>query len=74
MNTFTWLAKVTWWCDTEKRTDYSLCYGNTIEEIGEQIDVYYGKDVVEATITYIKEGYFNFENEELAKLILQEKE
>lgn len=74
MNTYTWIAKVTWYFDSEKRTDYSLCYGNTIEEIGEQIDKYYGKDVVEATITYIKEGYFNFENEELAKLILQEKE
>lgn len=74
MTTFTWLAKVTWWCDTEKRTDYCLCYGNTIEEIGEQIDEYYGEDVTEVTITYIKEGHFNFENEELAKMILQEKD
>ena len=74
MNIFTWLAKVTWWCDTEKRTDYSLYYGNTIEEIGEQIDEYYGKDAEEVTITLIKEGHFNFEDEELAELILKERE
>lgn len=74
MNIFTWLAKVTWYFDAERRTDYTLYYGNTVEEIGEQIDSDYGKDAEEVTITLIKEGHFNFESEELAELILKEKE
>lgn len=74
MEVYTWLAKVTWWFDSEKRTDYTLYYGNTIEEIGEQIDSDYGKDAEEVTITLIKEGHFSFESEELAELILKERE
>lgn len=74
MNIFTWLAKVTWYFDSEKRTDYTIYYGETFEDIGEQIDSEYGENAEEATITLIKEGHLNFENEELAKLILQEKE
>lgn len=72
--TFTWLAKVTWWFDDEKRTDYSLYYGETLEEVAKQIDEDYGKDSEEVTIIFIKEGHFNFESEELSKLILEEKD
>ena len=72
--TFTWLAKVTWWFGKEKRTDYSLYYGETLEEIGKQIDEDYGKDCTEATVICIKEGHFSFKNEELAKLILEERD
>lgn len=74
MDVFTWLAKVTWWFDEEKRTDYTLYYGNTFEDIAKQIDEEYGKDSVEVTIILIKEGHFSFENEELAELILKEKD
>lgn len=74
MEIFTWLAKVTWWFDGEKTTDYTLYYGETLEEVAKQIDEDYGKDSEEVTITIIKEGHFNFESEELAKLILEEKE
>lgn len=74
MEIFTWLAKVTWWFDDEKRTDYSLYYGETLEEVAKQIDEDYGKDSEEVTITFIKEGRFNFENEELTKLILEERD
>ena len=74
MEIFTWLARVTWYFDDEKRTDYSLYYGETLEEVAKQIDEDYGKDCVEATIILIQEGHFNFENVELAKLILEEKE
>lgn len=72
--TFTWLAKVTWWFDDEKRTDYSLYYGETLEEVAKQIDEDYGKDSEEITITFIQEGHFSFSNEGLAKLILGEKD
>ena len=71
---FTWLAKVTWWFDDEKCTDYSLYYGETLEEVAKQIDEDYGKDSEEVTITFIKEGHFSFSNEELAKLILEERD
>lgn len=74
METFTWLAKVIWWFDEEKRTDYTLYYGNTFEEVAKQIDEDYGKDSEEVTITLIKEGRFSFESEELAKLILEERD
>lgn len=74
MEIFTWLAKVTWWFDEEKRTDYTLYYGKTLEEVAKQIDEDYGEDCVEVTIIFIKEGHFNFESEELAELILKEKE
>ena len=74
MEIFTWLAKVTWWFDGEKTTDYTLYYGNTFEDIAKQIDEDYGEDCVEVTITCIKEGHFSFENVELAKLILEEKD
>ena len=74
MEIFTWLAKVTWWFDDEKCIDYSLYYGKTLEEVAKQVDEDYGEDCVEATIIFIKEGHFSFESEELAKLILEEKE
>ena len=74
MEIFTWLAKVTWWFDEEKRTDYTLYYGNTLEEVAKQIDEDYGEDCVEVTIIFIKEGHFSFESEEFAELILKEKE
>ena len=74
MEIYTWLAKVTWWFDEEKRTDYTLYYGNTFEDVAKQIDEDYGKDSEEVTITFIQEGHFSFESEELAKLILEEKE
>ena len=72
--TFTWLARVTWYFDDEKRTDYSLYYGETLEEVAKQIDEDYGKDSEEVTITLIKEGRFSFESVELAKLILEERD
>lgn len=72
--TFTWLVKVTWWFDDEKRTDYSLYYGETLEEVAKQIDEDYGKDSEEVTITFIQEGHFSFSNEGLAKLILGERD
>lgn len=71
---FTWLAKITWYFDEEKRTDYCLYYGESFEEIAKQIDDDYGKDSVEVTITLIEEGHFSFESEELAKLILEERD
>lgn len=74
MEIFTWLAKVTWWFDEEKRTDYTLYYGNTFEDVAKQIDEDYGKDSEEVTITFIQEGHFSFSSEELAELILKEKE
>lgn len=74
MEIFTWLAKVTWWFDGEKTTDYTLYYGNTFEDVAKQIDEDYGKDSEEVTITFIQEGHFSFSSEELAKLILEEKE
>lgn len=72
--TFTWLARVTWYFDDEKRTNYSLYYGESLEEVAKQIDEDYGKDCIETTIIFIKEGPFNFGNEELAKLILEERD
>lgn len=42
MEIYTWLAKVTWWFDGEKRTDYTLYYGNTFEDVAKQIDEDYG--------------------------------
>ena len=74
MEIYTWLARVTWYFDDEKRTDYSLYYGNTFEDVAKQIDEDYGKDCVEATIIFIKEGRFSFESVELAKLILEERD
>lgn len=74
MEVYTWLAKITWWFDSDKRTDYTLYYGNTLEDIAKQIDEDYGKDSVEVTIALIKEGRFDFESEELAELILKERE
>ena len=71
---YTWLAKVTWWFDEKKITDYTLYYGNTFEDVAKQIDEDYGKDSEEVTITSIQEGHFSFESEELAKLILKEKD
>lgn len=71
---FTWLAKVIWYFGNEKRTDYSLYYGETLEEVAKQIDEDYGKDSEEVTITIIQEGHFNFESVELAELILKERE
>ena len=72
--TFTWLARVTWYFDDEKRTDYSLYYGETLEEVAKQVDKDYGKDCVEVTIIFIQEGHFSFESVELAKLILEERD
>lgn len=72
MNIFTWLAKVTWYFETEKHTGYSLYYGESFEDIAKQIDADYGKDAEEVTITLIMDGHFSFGSEELAKLILKE--
>ena len=74
MEISTWLARVTWWFDGAKRTDYTLYYGNTFEDIAKQIDEDYGEDCVEVTIILIQEGHFSFSNEELAKLILEERD
>lgn len=76
MNIFTWLAKVTFYSESEEKNivEYGIYYGDTLSEISKQLDCYYGNDSIEVTITLIKDGYFVFENEELAKLILQEKE
>ena len=71
---FTWLAKVTWWFDDEKRIDYSLYYGETLEDVAKQIDEDYGKASEEVTISLIQEGHLSFESEELAELILKEKD
>ena len=74
MEIYTWLARVTWYFDGEKRTDYSLYYGETLEEVAKQIDEDYGKDLEEITIIFIQEGHFSFESVELAKLILEERD
>ena len=74
MEIYTWLAKVTWWFDDEKRIDYSLYYGETLEDVAKQIDEDYGKASEEVTISLIQEGHLSFESEELAELILKEKD
>lgn len=71
---YTWLVKVNWWFDSVKHTNYTIYYGKLFEEIAKQIDDDYGDDAEEVTITLIKEGHFDFESEELANLILKEKE